>query len=61
MTILTGLLNHTQEGIDLLKVHYTLDTKCPGTVFCGIFAGSTKPGMKLCSGSALWECVGGGA
>lgn len=55
-------MDDTQVAIDPLKVHYALDAKHPRTVFCGIFAGATKPGMKCCGrGGVWWHRAGGGA
>lgn len=62
MTLLVRLVDDTQIAIDLLKVHHALDAKHPGTVFCGVFAGATKPGMKCRSGGGEWgQGAGGGA
>lgn len=61
-TLLTRLVDDTQVAVDPLKVHYALDTKGPGTVFCGIFAGATKPDMSCCSRGGEWGYrLGGGA
>lgn len=54
MTFLIRLVYLTQIAIDPLKVHNTLDTEHPGTVFCGIFACATKPGVKFCCRSGEW-------
>lgn len=48
MTLIIWLVNRTQVAIDPLKVHHALDAKYPGTVFCGMFDRSTKPGVKCC-------------
>lgn len=61
MAVLIRLVDGTQVAIDPLKVYYTLDAKNPGTVFCGVFAGATKLGMKCCGRGGECGCgVSGG-
>lgn len=54
------LLDHTQEAIDPLKVHYSFDAKCPETVLRGRFVNLTNPVMQF-TGRSGGQFAGRGA